>query len=149
MRRVLALVGLSLVGLLVGGQLAPAEAATPAFKISRVNYDPPGTDRRTNAMYNLETVVVTNTAGVARSLRGWTVRDVANHVYTFGAVTVPAHNSVILHTGSGRDGGGHLYWGYRNYAWNNNGDTASLRSNTKALIHSCRWTTNRPGYKIC
>ncbi|MDQ1753033.1 MAG: hypothetical protein QOE71_4089 [Pseudonocardiales bacterium] len=76
-----------------------------------MNYDPAGTDLRTNTMYNKETVTVTNTTGVARSLRGWTVRD--------------------------------------NYVWNNTGDTAILRNSSRATVHSCKWTTLKPGYKIC
>jgi hypothetical protein len=127
----------------------PADAATPALKVSRVNYDPAGTDLRTNTMYNKETVTVTNTTGVARSLKGWTVRDMQNHVYTFGNVTVKAKGSVVLHTGSGTNTATQLYWRQSNYVWNNTGDTAVLRNSTRATVHSCKWTTLNPGYKIC
>jgi hypothetical protein len=127
----------------------PADAATPALKVSRVNYDPAGTDLRTNTMYNKETVTVTNTTGVARSLKGWTVRDMQNHVYTFGNVTVKARGSVVLHTGSGTNTATQLYWRQSNYVWNNTGDTAVLRNSTRATVHSCKWTTLKPGYKIC
>ncbi len=33
-----------------------------------------------------------------------------------------------IHTGSGRDRRGHLYWDSGNFIWNNDGDKATLRA---------------------
>jgi len=125
------------------GLAGPADAATPVVSFTRAQFDSPGTDNRTNASLNAEWVRLTNNTTKAIQLKGWTVRDVSNHVYTFPAATVPAKRSIYLHTGKGKaytdSTGGHLFWGSGNYIWNNTGDTAYLRNTAAKTIDTCTW----------
>src|SRR5947209_5257793 len=73
---------------------APASAVTSAIQLGRIQYDSPGSDMRTNASLNGEYFVVGNTGTVVRSLKGFTVRDAQNHVYTFAAFNLGAHKAV-------------------------------------------------------
>ncbi|MDP8930775.1 MAG: hypothetical protein M3O70_19955 [Actinomycetota bacterium] len=47
---------------------------------------------------------------------------------------------MTVHTGSGRNRRGHLYWGQRNYEWNNTGDIARLRTPRGRLMDTCRYS---------
>jgi phosphatidylserine/phosphatidylglycerophosphate/cardiolipin synthase-like enzyme len=97
-------------------------AAGPAgVGITHVEYDPPGDDVQG------EYVRLENSGGTAADLTGWTLRDEANHVYTFPAFTLDAGASVEVWTGSGTDTAGALYWGRSSAVWNNSGDCAILR----------------------
>jgi hypothetical protein len=78
----------------------PANAAS-AIQFRKVKYDPSGSDVRTNYQLNREYVTITNTGTTTRTLTGWTVRDLANHVYTFPSFKLDPGKSVILHTGKG------------------------------------------------
>jgi hypothetical protein len=57
----------------------PANAAS-AIQFRKIQYDPSGSDARTNYQLNREYVTLTNTGTTTRTLTGWTVRDLANHV---------------------------------------------------------------------
>jgi hypothetical protein len=101
---------------------------------------------------NGEYVRVINKTRSTINLRGWTVRDAAGHVYTFAGHTLGAGKTAYVHTGRGTDGtpdSAHLYWARTSYIWNNGGDTATLRSNTGAVIDSCRYTGASAGYTSC
>ena len=126
----------------------PADAASPVL-IGKTQYDSPGSDTRTQASLNAEYVTIKNTSTTARVLTGWTLRDASAHVFTFPTFTLPAGRSVIIHTGSGTNSAGHLYWRSGNYIWNNTGDTATLKTNAGTTVDSCRWTTTAPGYTAC
>jgi hypothetical protein len=125
-----------------------AQAAS-VIQLGRIQYDSPGVDNHSATSLDAEYVTVRNTGSRPVTLTRWTLRDVARHVYTFPAVSVPAHGAVIVHTGSGRNHTGHLYWGRGAYIWNNTGDTAVLRTSTGAAADSCRWTRTTPGYVNC
>ena len=88
--------------------------------------------------------MVRNGGTTARSLKGWTVRDAANHVYTFGIFTLGAGKSVVLRTGKGTNTGTTRYWGLGWHVWNNTGDTAYLRNSAGTAMDTCRWTSSRP-----
>ncbi|WP_081937797.1 lamin tail domain-containing protein [Streptosporangium roseum] len=68
--------------------LAPAvpaqAAALPAVQITKVYYDSPGSDLRSNASLNGEYVTIKNTTRQAIDLAGWTLRDKTGYTYTFG-----------------------------------------------------------------
>src|SRR5262245_11799441 len=70
-----------------------ANAASPIVMITRVYVNSPGTDNRTNASLNAEYIVLKNTTTKAISLKGWTVRDRSNHIYTFGIFALAAGHS--------------------------------------------------------
>jgi len=71
-----------------------------------------------------EYVVFTNAGDEPLDLSGWTVRDEADHAYTFPqGTTLDPGASVTLYTGSGADSATELYWGSERPVWNNGGDT--------------------------
>ncbi|MET0419549.1 MAG: lamin tail domain-containing protein, partial [Actinoplanes sp.] len=61
----------------------PAQAATPAVQITKVYYNSPGTDNRSNSSLNAEYVRLTNRRSSTVNLKSWTLRDKSRHVYTF------------------------------------------------------------------
>lgn len=133
----------------VAATATPA-ASAPSWEIDRVVYNPPGTDTRTNSHLNLETVKIVNRTTATRDLRGYTLRDAQNHVYTFRTTTrVAPGASLYVHTGKGTNNTAHRYWGMGNYVWNNTGDTATLRNAPGTRIDYCRWTTAGSGVSNC
>jgi Lamin Tail Domain len=93
----------------------------------------------TNHQLNREYVTMTNTGTTTRTLTGWTVRDLAHHVYTFPSFKLGPGASVRLHAGKGTNTGTDLYWGRGSYVWNNTGDKATSRDSTGALKDTCTW----------
>ena len=127
----------------------PANAATSAIQFGKIYYDQPGSDTPvTNTKLNSEYVVIKNTGTTTRTLTRWTVRDLANHVYTFPSFKLGAGKSVTLHTGKGTNTGSHLYWGKGWYIWNNTGDKAIVRDSTGVLKDTCTWGDGI-GYTYC
>lgn len=95
----------------IGGELS----------IARIRADAPGNDHEN---LNEEYIVFENTGSATLDLSGWTVRDEADHRYTFPAGTVlEPGEQLTLHTGSGTDTDSDLYWGSGRAIWNNGGDT--------------------------
>lgn len=128
---------------------APQANAASSIQFRRIQYDSPGTDNRTNASLNAEYVVLKNVTTRNISIKDWTVRDAANHVYKFGSFTLGAGKSVTLHTGRGTNSATHRYWGSGNYIWNNTGDTATLKTPSGTTAYTCKWTSAGSGYKNC
>jgi hypothetical protein len=126
----------------LGGALAvgtPASAA-PSLRFHGAQYDSPGTDNRSAKSLNAEWISLVNTGSRAVNLSGYTIRDKAKHVYTFGDVSIAAKGGRIwLHTGSGTAKGGNRYWGSGAYIWNNDGDTAYLRNASGTSLDNCTW----------
>jgi hypothetical protein len=127
---------------------APAHAGSP-IQFGKIQYDSPGTDAATNASVNGEYVILKNTGTTSRSLTGWTLRDAANHVYTFGGFTLGAGKTVVVRTGKGTNTSTTRYWGMGYHVWNNTGDKAYLRTGSGASMDYCAWTTKGTGYKSC
>ena len=94
------------------------------LRVATVHADAEGND---NDDLNDEYVTLENTGDTALELSGWTVTDEAGKTYTFGDVTLAAGERVTLHTGSGTDGGGDVYWDREGAVWNNGGDTVTVR----------------------
>ena len=127
-----------------------AAAATPPVRISKVFYDPAGSDNRSNTHLNLEYVVITNSSARAQTLTKWTLTDAQNHVFTFPAFTLAAGKSVTVHTGKGTANAANRYYNSVNYIWNNTGDTATLKNSARATVSTCVWKTGTAaGYKNC
>ncbi|GAA0447002.1 hypothetical protein Ade02nite_85550 [Paractinoplanes deccanensis] len=136
---VAASVAASLLGIAVA---TPAQAAEAPVYFSRIYYDSPGSDTRSNASLNAEWFRLTNSTKKSIQLKNFTVRDAANHVYKFGAYTLAPGKSVTVHTGKGTAGkpsAQDRYWGSGNYIWNNTGDTATLRNPSGKIINSCKF----------
>ncbi|MCI0686213.1 MAG: lamin tail domain-containing protein [Sporichthyaceae bacterium] len=120
--------------------MSNAQAANYPIQIVLVFYNSPGSDNGSNSSLNSEYVTIKNTSSVARSMTGYTLRDRAGHVYTFGTFTLGAGKSVTVHTGKGTNSSTHKYWGREAYVWNNTGDTAYLRNAFGTLRDSCTWS---------
>ena len=125
----------------------PANAAG-AIQFRKIQYDPSGSDTRANSQLIREYVTIKNTGTTTRTLTGWTVRDRANHVYTFPSFKLGAGKSVKLHTGKGTDTSTDLYWDRGWYVSNNTGDKAILRSSSGTLKDTCTWGDGS-GIKYC
>jgi hypothetical protein len=127
----------------------PVHAATPQVQITKVVYNSPGTDNRSNSSLNAEYVRLTNRRPYSISLARWSLRDRSGHVYRFPSTfTLRAGKSVYVHTGRGTNSSTRRYWGQGNYVWNNTGDTAYLRKSSYDLVDSCRWGSSG-SYTYC
>ena len=136
-------------GVTLAATAFPAQAASPKILITKVYYNSPGSDTSSNTSLNGEIVRLTSNRDYAINLKGWTIRDKANHVYTFTTnFTLNARARVWIFTGSGTDTARHRYWGSGWHIWNNTGDTAYLRNASGTAVDSCSW--GRTGsYKLC
>lgn len=102
------------------------------IRIREINYDAPGPDHQNP---NGEWIAFENKGSEAILLSGFTLKDEANHIYTFPSVYLEPSTVIELHSGQGRDGGGTLYWGLSEDAvWSNNGDSAYLRNPQGKLV---------------
>jgi hypothetical protein len=126
----------------------PAAAATQPVRITKVVYDSPGTDNRSNTSLNGEYVRITNTSTQTRVLTGWTLRD-ATHVYTFGTFSLGPGKSVVVRTGKGTNSATTRYWRSGTYIWNNTGDKATLKNAAGTTVSMCTWTSLGAGSKTC
>lgn len=101
-------------------------------KITHIEADAPGDD---NDNPNGEWVEITNQGTSPVDLTGYTLKDEANHIYTFGPFQLAPGAKVRLHSGRGRDSKRDLYWGLVGQSvWNNGGDTAYLRDPQGNLV---------------
>ncbi|BEL11483.1 hypothetical protein Q0Z83_096740 [Actinoplanes sichuanensis] len=124
--------------------------AVGSIQFTRIQYNSPGVDSRTNKSINGEYAQLTNKSSKAVNLKGWTVRDAAGNLYRFtSSYTLAAGKSVIVRTGKGTNTTATRYWGKSYHVWNNGGDTATLRTDAGKTIDSCRWTTAGKGYTTC
>jgi phosphatidylserine/phosphatidylglycerophosphate/cardiolipin synthase-like enzyme len=73
-----------------------------------------------------EYVLIRNNGGTL-DMAGWTLRDLAGHIYTFPAFRLPGNSEVRVWVKNGTNDSSNLYWGLAQPVWNNGGDTASLR----------------------
>jgi hypothetical protein len=134
---------LTVVALSLGAAATPASAA-PALRFHGAQYDSPGSDTRSAASLRAEWISLVNTGSRTVNLNGYTIRDKAQHVYTFGNVSIAGNGGRIwVHTGSAADTTHHRYWGSGAYIWNNDGDTAYLRNASGAALDSCAWSYRR------
>ncbi|MDN0199783.1 lamin tail domain-containing protein [Streptomyces sp. S.PNR 29] len=126
----------------------PAEAAGGVV-IRHVWFDSPGSDTGSNSSLNGEWVEIKNTSGSAISLKGWILKDKANHKYVFPNVRIGAGKTMKVKTGSGSDTTSTKYQDRGWYVWNNTSDTATLTKASGTKADSCSWTTRDPSDKYC
>jgi micrococcal nuclease len=106
--------------------------ADVALKITDLNANAPGND---NENPNGEWIEVANQGAEPVSMAGYTLKDEANHIYTFADFTLPSGAAFRLYSGQGADSATDLYWGYSgDSVWNNGGDTAFLRDAEGRLV---------------
>lgn len=102
------------------------------LKIVDLNADAPGSDKDNP---NGEWVEIANQGTQTVQMQGYTLKDEANHIYTFDNFEVQPGDSFRLYSGAGQDVAGKLYWGFSDESvWNNNSDTAFLRDGQGALV---------------
>ena len=110
------------------------------IKIVNINADAPGND---NENKNGEWVEIKNQGENSINMTNWTLKDEANHIYTFGDFTLASGKSVFIYSGCGIDTQEKLYWQCPEegkYAiWNNTGDTAFLRDASGNLVDSYKY----------
>jgi phosphatidylserine/phosphatidylglycerophosphate/cardiolipin synthase-like enzyme len=98
------------------------EPPEPAdIQITYIEFNPAGDDVQG------EYVRIENQGGESQSLTNWTLRDEANHVFTFPNFSLGAGAAVQVWTKSGSNTTTDLYWGSGSAIWNNTGDTAYLQ----------------------
>ncbi|MER6393676.1 lamin tail domain-containing protein [Streptomyces sp. NPDC001523] len=130
--------------------LLPGQAhAAGTLRISKIWYDSPGSDTRTNASLNGEWVQITNGTASAVNLKNWTLTDASRHAYTFGTFTLKAGKTVTLKTGRGTNTATTLYQQSAAYIWNNDKDAATLRRANGTVHHTCAYNSTRYDYKNC
>ncbi len=112
--------------------------------INRVRYNPPGPDTGSNLGLKHERAVITNRTSQSTSLKGWTLRDVAAHVYHFPRTNLRPGDSVVIHSGPGTNKPGDRYWSEHHYVWDNAGDEAILRNAKGARVDTCSWKGASP-----
>ena len=118
-------------------------ATTPAVSFTYIYFNSPGSDTRSNTSLNQEYVRVRNNTAATLQLKGWTIRDKSNHVFTFKTLALGKGQSIYVHTGKGTDGKPHAYdryWQSGNYIWNNTGDAAYLRNPSGKTIDTCTFS---------
>jgi Lamin Tail Domain len=104
------------------------DAVAPPIAIVELIHDPPGPDPQAE-----RTVLRCNSDSTV-DMTGWTLRDLARHVYRFPSVTLQPGDSLTVWTGQGSDDLPNLYWGRRAAVWNNTGDSAILSDERGQII---------------
>ena len=107
---------------------SPPPNVVAAVRIQSINFNPPGRD------VEGEYVVIQNDTAAAVNMLQWTLRDAANHVFTFPSFTLQPGFSVMVWTTGGTNDAANLFWGRRAAVWNNTGDTAILRDSNGSEV---------------
>ena len=103
-----------------------------ALKVVNINADAPGSDRENP---NGEWIEIANQGSEPVKMQGYTLKDEANHIYTFGNYSVQPGATFRLYSGQGSDNSSELYWGFVGESvWNNDSDAAFLRDAEGALV---------------
>ncbi|MFE6853851.1 lamin tail domain-containing protein [Streptomyces sp. NPDC057674] len=112
---------------------------TPKVEISAVQADSPGRDNRSVRSLNAEWVEITNNTRNAINLNGWTLNDEDGHRYKFNDYHLAGRSFVRIHTGEGRDTRTNVCQDRRNYVWDNDSDTATLRDACGRTVDTESW----------
>jgi endonuclease YncB( thermonuclease family) len=107
-------------------------ASEAPIRIRSIIYDAPGADHENP---NGEWVELVNEGPATVDLAGFTLKDGANHIFTFPAVNIGPGLALRVYSGQGKNRAQELYWGLAGDAvWNNRGDTAYLRDADGLLV---------------
>ncbi|MBO3736484.1 lamin tail domain-containing protein [Actinoplanes sp. NEAU-H7] len=128
----------------------PAGPAVGSIQFTRIQYNAPGVDKKTNKSINGEYFRLTNKTKSTVNLKGWIVRDAAGNLYRFTAnYYLGAGKNVYVRTGKGSNTSSTRYWGKTKHVWNNGGDVAYVRTSANKTIDTCKWTKPGKGYTNC
>jgi hypothetical protein len=109
---------------------------TGGLRFTRIVYNPDGDERYAP---NGEKVYIKNVSGSRKNLQGVVLRDDDGHRRSLPSYGLGAGKTVIVHSGSGIDGGGHLYARWNTAVWNNDGDRAFLVASNGNVIDRCSY----------
>ena len=137
----------------------PAQAG---IEITKINFNPRGREAGSNDNLNREYIKITNIGDTRQNLEGWKIHDRSrDHVFRFRRRTVlrPGEYAYV-YSGRGRDTmavgcNGHcvttffLHWGSDDPIWDNDGDIATLRKRSGAMIDRCRYYESASNPKRC
>ncbi|WP_079062946.1 lamin tail domain-containing protein [Peterkaempfera griseoplana] len=138
-------IAVGVAGLLSAG---PAEAAG-SVHLTKIYYDSPGKDTRSNQSLNAEYVQIKNSTSKSVNLHGWTLVDASRHRYVFPSFTLKAGRTVTVHTGQGRNTAANLYQQRRAYVWNNDRDKATLKRASGAVQDTCAYNNAHRDWTAC
>ena len=117
-----------------------AGAAVARIRIQKIVYDPAGPDYTSQEQLNDEIVVIHNTGNRARNLRRWKLVDTDGHRFVFPDINIGPDRYLRVHTGSGNNNPGDVYWDQGNFVWDNDGDTARLRNRDGDSVDQCSYS---------
>jgi hypothetical protein len=117
--------------------------------IHEIYYNSPGSDDGTNSSLNGEWMQLKNTSSEKISLKDWTVRDTAGHLFTFGTYSIGPNAMVKIHTGRGTGNATDRYQGSGTYIWNNDTDKGTLKDAGGKVIDTCSYDNAGVAYKMC
>ena len=120
-----------------------------AIQITRISYNPPGSDTASNSSLNAEWIRLTNKGRIAQQLHGWWITNATGNAYRFGRLTLRPGASVTVHSGHGRDTATDRYWRHRGYIWDNARDFARFYSANGTLADQCRYHDARHSQVKC
>lgn len=124
----------------VPASAADHRAHRPSVEITRVQYNAPGFDSRSNRSVNSEWVEITNRTRSSVNLDGWTLTAERGHVtYTFHHFRLDGRSTVRVHTGVGHDTRRDVYQDRRRHVWDNRSDTATLRNDHRRVVDTESW----------
>lgn len=136
---------------IVGVVLLLASPAWGAVKISRINFNPPGSDTGSRSSLRAEWIELKNTGSNARNLKDWRVLDEGrDHAYRFRAKFILKPGATVkIRTGPGDDTHSDRFWDLDNYVWNNDGDKAKLRNPAGRTKDLCDYSGSAPSPVGC
>ena len=105
-------------------------ATTGDIKIINILFDGSGSSEPD------EYVEIRNNSGYAIQIQNWTLRDIANHVYTFPAYLIQPGQVCRIYTNQNHPETCGFNYGNSSAIWNNGGDTATLRDALGNLVHT-------------
>ncbi|HQN49239.1 MAG TPA: lamin tail domain-containing protein [Caldisericia bacterium] len=101
------------------------------LKIININYDAEGND---NENLNDEWVEIKNVEIMPVNMKNFTLKDKANHIFTFPEFILNSNEIVKVYSGCGENNLTSLYWCSFGAIWNNDTDTAYLYDSNGNLI---------------
>jgi len=101
------------------------------LKIININYDAEGND---NENLNDEWVEIKNVEIIPVNMKDFTLKDKANHIFTFPEFILNSNATVKIYSGCGENNFTSLYWCSFGTIWNNDTDTAYLCDSNGNLI---------------
>lgn len=127
------------------GVTYPLSCKAP-IALVQAKYNPSGTDIGNNLIN--EYVQIQNKGTFPVNLTGYTVRNRAAKIYTFGDVTLNGGAKLAVRTGNGTATATSVYQGSVLEIWKD-ADAATLRDPSNATLDSCVWTKSASGLTAC